>query len=115
MSPERSGADRREGWGPQCDRHEEFLVSITKLSTTIKIWGIVLTLAWGIGVGMVKWSAAQAIALAGRIVDMDTALQLSVADRKVIHEEIKALNARVEALEMVCQRRTAPFRMRSDP
>lgn len=109
MTPERSGKERRANWPPTCERHDE----VVKLSASLHVWGVVLMLAWGAGIAVIKWSADRAIVLAENVTKLDTQLQLSVADRALIHKEIEAMKVRVEALE-VCIRpvQVAPFERR---
>lgn len=120
MSTTRSGQERRANWPPPegtCEKHSDLAVSIAKVETTVKTsnrnWALILGSVWTIGIAIIAWSANRAISLAENVTKLDTQIQLSAADRKVIHEEIKAINARVGALETICQRPTGPFQMRT--
>lgn len=66
-----------------CGQHEDILLKIERLITTLKIAGGIFAVLWGLGITVIGFSVNRAITLASAVTDIATGNQLQ--DQKILN------------------------------
>ena len=108
MTPERSGQDRRSGWGPLCEAHEaqtdkvlEIGDDVLVLKTRIAIWGSVISVLIMVGICLAGWAFSvarddnrQMISVLVATQELRGSMVAAASERAVIAQRIALIETR---------------------
>lgn len=112
-SPERSGEDRRAGWGPmsRCEDHHEMSGAVValrealaKLVGRITAIGSAAVMISGIVWALTFWWFQDTLATSRQVLRNTDALTATVAEVGRLHQELSQIDRRVTIVETNCEK-----------